>query len=95
MYAVIGVWDLDPAAKAARDQAHARIVEGVGRLPGLVKGYWAESEDTGRAHTVIVFEGRDEAVAFAGSVRANAEEQARHGVHVVSLDVTRVTATTS
>ena len=94
MHAVIGVWELDPSAQAAQEAALTHIVEGVSHLPGIVKGYWADAEDTGRSHTVIVFEERDQAASFADSVRANLQGQLEHGVHNLSLDIVAVKATT-
>ena len=94
MHAVIGVWELDPAARDAQDEQLDHIVEGVSRLPYLVQGYWGDAEDSGRSHTVIVFDDRDAALAFAESVRGNVEQQARYGVRNISLDVVEVKATT-
>ena len=94
MHAVIGVWDLDPSAREAQEKALTQIVDGVSQLPGLVSGYWADAEGTSRSHTVIVFDNREAATAFAASVRANLEQQLRHGVRNISLDIVTVKAAT-
>ena len=70
------------------------MVEGVGRLPGLVKGYWTGSEDGTRSHTFIVFADRPAAVAFAEDVRGNVENQRLAHVENVSLVIEEVAAQT-
>ena len=94
MYAVVGVWELDPARDEAQQSALPGIVAGVSQLPGLVKGYWSAYEDAARSHTFIVFADRDAAVAFAADVRGNAENQNRSGVRNLSLDIVAVQAAT-
>ena len=91
MFAVIGDWRMDPTAAAQQREGLSRIVQGVGRLPGLVKGYWTANEDTTRTHTFIVFEDRASAVAFASSVRGNLDNQRRVGVENLSLVIDEVT----
>ena len=69
-------------------------VAGVGRLPGLVKGYWSDGTDPRTSHTFILFSERDAAEQFAADVRGNVDNQAAAGVTNVSLDLTEVIATT-
>lgn len=94
MYAVVGVWEMDRARDEAQQSALEGIVAGVSQLPGLMKGYWSDYEDPARSHTFIVFSELDAAVAFADSVRGNAENQTRSGVRNISLDIVAVKATT-
>lgn len=94
MYAVVGVWEVDPEMREAQSAALERIVAGVAQLPGLVKGYWSDTADPRRSHTFIVFEDRNSAESFEADVRGNTENQTRSGVRSVSLDVIEVRATT-
>lgn len=94
MFAVVGVWELDPETRQAQTAAREHIVAGVAHLPGLVKGYWSDSSDQTRSRAFIVFDGHASAESFASSVRRNTENQARSGVRNISLDVLEVRATT-
>lgn len=94
MFVVIGDWRM--SAEPGEDQ-HAgldKIVRGVARLPGLVKGYWTSSDDGERSSTFIVFHDRDAAEAFAAGVRGNIENQRRAGVENISLAVHEIAAET-
>lgn len=94
MYAVIGVWDIEPSMREEQRGYLDGIVAGVGRLPGLVKGYWSDGTDPRTSHTFILFSERDAAEQFAADVRGNVDNQAAAGVTNVSLDLTEVIATT-
>jgi hypothetical protein len=95
VFVVIGLWELDPAFTEVQQQALPGIVAGVSRAPGIVKGYWtAETADSTRSHTFIVFADRESAEAFATDVRGNLENQARAGVRNISLALAEVSATT-
>ena len=93
VFAVAGMWESDEAVVHARDSALEGIVAGVSQLPGFVAGYWADSlDDPTRSHTFIVFAEREQADAFAGRVRGNAEGQASVGIRALSLEVVAVQA---
>jgi quinol monooxygenase YgiN len=95
VFVVVGVWELDPALDDVRRGMFPDLVAGVGRAPGLVKGYWsAEVGDPHRSHTFILFEDRASAEAFAADVRGNLVNQARAGVSNLSLDLAEISATT-
>lgn len=94
MYAVVGIWEMDPQQREEQAAARERIVAGVAQLPGLVKGYWSDSSEPNRAHTFIVFDDRSAAESFAADVRGNIENQSRSGVRNISLDLVTVTAMT-
>ncbi len=94
MYAVVGVWEMDPGLREAQADGLAGIVAGVAQLPGLVKGYWGYLEQPSRSQTFIVFEDRASAESFAADVRRNVENQERAGVRNVSLDLVTIRATT-
>ncbi len=94
MFAVVGVWEMDPGQGELQAEGLDRVVAGVSELPGLVKGYWSDSSQPNRSHTFIVFEDRGAAESFAADVRGNIENQSRAGVRNVSLDLVAVRATT-
>jgi hypothetical protein len=95
VFVVVGVWEMDPALDEVRRSVFPDLVAGVGRAPGLEKGYWsAEVADPHRSHTFIVFEDRASAEAFAADVRGNLVDQARAGVTNISLDLAEISATT-
>jgi len=94
MWAVIGTWRRDPEqADRADEVLTSRIVPWVRNLPGLVKGYWADSEGD-RSHTCIVFAERAAAEAFAADVRGNTANQAASGIEAVDLVVAEIIAET-
>lgn len=94
MYAVIGVWEMDPAKRQDQLDGLDGMVAGVAQVPGLVKGYWSNGSEPSRSHTFIVFSDLQAAEEFAANVRGNVENQARAGVTNVSLDLVTVVATT-
>ena len=94
MYAVIGVWDMDPERAELQREVLDKIVVGVRQAPGIVKGYWTDGPDPTRSHTFIVFDDQATAESFADDVRLNITNQNHAGVRNVSLEVTNVVATT-
>jgi hypothetical protein len=94
MFAVIGVWEMDPSLASAQQDVLHHIVSGVRQAPGLVKGYWTGPGESGEAHTFIVFTDRQNAEFFATDVRNNIENQARAGVRNVSLRLAEISAET-
>lgn len=92
MYAVVGVWDMDPAMRQAQTAALEHIVPRVAQLPGVVNGYWSDFAEPGRSHTFIVFETRDAAESFAAEVRGNAENQGSSGVRNLGLELLEIQA---
>ena len=94
MYAVIGVWDMDPERAELQRDVLDKIVVGVRQATGIVKGYWTDGPDPTRSHTFIVFDDQATAESFADDVRLNITNQHHAGVRNVSLEVTNVVATT-
>jgi hypothetical protein len=95
VFAVIGVWDMDPDLIATQEERlRDHIVPGVRQAPGIVKGYWAQEPGTTRSHTNIVFENRAAAESFAEQVRGNTTAQDESGVSNASLVVVEVVAET-
>jgi hypothetical protein len=94
MFAVIGVWEMEPLLASAQQASLPQLVAGVRQAPGLVKGYWTADETSSISHTFILFSDRQSAESFAAIVRGNVENQARAGVRNISLDLTEVSAET-
>jgi hypothetical protein len=94
MFAVIGVWEIDPSLASVQQDVLDHIVSGVRQAPGLVKGYWTGPGASTTAHTFVVFADRQSAEMFAADVRANVDNQARAGVRNLSLDLAEITAET-
>jgi hypothetical protein len=93
VFAVIGEWRMNPQHGADQSAGLASIASGVAQLPGLVKGYWTNSEDGTRAHLHRVRR-QAAAEAFATDVRGNVENQRRAGMENVSLVIDEVSAET-
>lgn len=95
MFVVIGEWRMQPHTGPGPREVPPDMVEGVGRQPGLVKGYWTSGDDDHtRSHTFIVFADRSSAEAFAADVRGNVVNQRRAGVENISLVIDEVAAHT-
>jgi hypothetical protein len=94
MYAVIGVWEMDPQRREMQREGLEHVVAGVQQLPGFVKGYWAQGAEPTRSHTFVVFTDQASAESFLAEVRGNIDNQARAGVRNVSLDLAAVVAST-
>ncbi|NYJ33468.1 hypothetical protein [Nocardiopsis aegyptia] len=51
-----------------------------GACPGFVTGYWTSDPETGKGHTLAVFDAHAAAAAFKALVESRAGESARAGV---------------
>jgi len=81
MYAVIGLWTMDPALQDRQErELRERIVPRVAKAPGFVRGEWAREVDGHRSTSVIAFDDKFSAREFINAVRANAEPQRTAGV---------------
>ena len=94
MFAVVGLWDINPD-HPGYDPALVRVIAaGVAHAPGLVQGFWSQDDAPSVGHTFIVFDDRANAEAFAVNVTNNAANQANSGITMRSLSVTTISATT-
>jgi hypothetical protein len=65
MYAVVGVWNLDPARQREQDQGLQELtIPAVRSHPGFVAGYWMRDPESGMGHTTIVLDSEPSARAF-------------------------------
>ncbi|MGI5240300.1 hypothetical protein [Dactylosporangium sp. CA-139066] len=65
MHAVVGIWSADESRleeqrRALRDD----VVPATAAQPGFVGGYWMRDAETGKVHTVAVFDTEPHARAF-------------------------------
>jgi hypothetical protein len=81
MYAILGLWDMDPAMREQQDAVlRERIVPGVAGSPGFVRGAWSREVGGERHASFITFEDEPSAREFMATVRANGEQQQANGV---------------
>jgi hypothetical protein len=81
MYAVVGMWTMDPERQDAQEEElRERIVPSVSATPGFVRGTWSREIDGTRGTSLIVFDNEPSARDFIHSVRANAPRQRTAGV---------------
>ena len=93
MYAVAGTWRLDLSMRELQAQALKGIVAGVRQSPGFVRGFWSRDVDEPDVSvTYVVFETREQALAFRSAVGANAPAQADSGVSRTGLRLAEVQA---
>lgn len=84
--------DLD-REREQREGLERFIVPGVKQAPGFVSGAWTLDRATSESVALITFSSAEQAEAFAGSVRGNADNQRGVGIDLVSVSVVEVTAT--
>ena len=93
MYAVVGIWNMDPAGREEQDRGlRDLIIPSVRRHPGFCAGYWMRDPETGKGHTTIVLDSESSARAFKDAVLGNARDQARAGITNDSLAVVELLA---
>jgi hypothetical protein len=65
MHAVVGIWSADESRREEQERAMpADVVPETAAQPGFVSGYWMRDAETGKAHTVAVFDTEPHARAF-------------------------------
>jgi hypothetical protein len=93
MYAVVGVWNFDPARQNEQDQGlQELIIPSVRSHPGFVAGYWMQDPESGKGHTTIVLDNEMSARAFKEIVLSNTQSQAKAGITNASLAVVEMLA---
>jgi peroxiredoxin len=86
VYAVIGLWTMDPAMQDLQDQElNDRIVTSVANTRGFVRGAWAREVDGDRSVSFIEFDDESAARDFVNTVHANAPRQRAAGVSTDEL----------
>lgn len=93
MHAVVGIWSADESRRPEQQQAlRADVVPGTAAQPGFVNGYWMRDAETGRMHTVAVFDTEPHARAYKDYVAQSTQRAARIGVTVDVLAMVEVLA---
>jgi hypothetical protein len=91
MYAVVGIWNMDPSLRDEQDQGlHELIIPSVRNHPGFVAGYWMRDPHSGKGHSTIVLDSEQSAQAFKEAVLGNTQNQARAGITTDSLAVVEI-----
>lgn len=95
MYAVIGVWNMDPSRWDEHQRVlHEQLVPMVSQSPGFVAGYSMGDRSASKTYTTIVLE--DEAAALRFKAFVSGDEvksnQEQSGVYNESLTVVEVFA---
>ncbi|GAB3136330.1 hypothetical protein GCM10027161_16870 [Microbispora hainanensis] len=93
MHAVVGIWSADESRRAEQERAlRADVVPGTAARPGFVSGYWMRDAQTGKMHTVAVFDTEPHARAFKDHIAQATRAAARIGVTVDVLAMVEVSA---
>jgi hypothetical protein len=93
MFAVVGIWNLDPALREEQDRGLPElIIPSVRSHPGFVAGYWMRDPESGKGHTTIVLDSEESARAFKEIVLGNARNQAKAGITNDSLALVEMVA---
>lgn len=93
MHAVIGRWATDPSRAEVLDRRlHDLVLPLIAARPGFVAGYWTRDPETGRAHTVVVWDTEAHARRFKAALDARRRCAAELGVVNDFLVVTDVLA---
>jgi quinol monooxygenase YgiN len=81
MHAIVGIWSADESRREEQDRAlRADVVPGTAAQPGFLRGYWMRDAETGKVHTLAVFDTEPHALAYKEHVAHHAQAAARVGV---------------
>jgi hypothetical protein len=93
MYAVVGIWNIDPSLRDKQDQGlHELVIPSVRNHPGFVAGYWMRDPHSGKGHSTILLDSEHSAQALKESVLGNTQNQAKAGITTDSLAVVEILA---
>ena len=93
MYAVVGIWNIDPSLRDKQDQGlHELVIPSVRNHPGFVAGYRMRDPNSGKGHSTIVLDSERSAEAFTEIVLSNTQNQVKAGITTDSLAVVEILA---
>jgi len=93
MYAVVAVWNTDPARRGEQDRGpHELIIPSVRNHRGFAAGYWMRDPRIGKGHTTIVLDNERSAQAFNQLVLGNTQNQAKAAITTDSLALAEMLA---
>jgi hypothetical protein len=94
MYAVVGIWNIDPSLREKQDQGrlHELVIPSTRHHPGFLVGYWMRDPQSGKGHSTIVLDSEQSAQAFKETVLGNSQNQARAGITTDSLTIVEILA---
>ena len=92
-HATLATFRVDLTRAAEQQQVlDVVIVPGVMKAPGFVTGHWTLDREAAESTVLVTFESAVDAGNFAASVEANATDQARAGLELVSIRIVEVLA---
>jgi hypothetical protein len=92
-HAALARFRMDPSRPAEQQRIlEDVIVPGVMKAPGFVSGYWTVDRDAGESTVLVTFESAVDANSFATDVEANAPNQSRAGLDLLSIRIVEVVA---
>lgn len=92
-HATLATFRIDLAREADQQRVlEDVIVPGVMKAPGFVSGHWTIDRDAGDSTVLVTFESAADARSFASDVEANAPNQARAGLELLSIRLVEVVA---
>jgi hypothetical protein len=81
MHAVVGIWSVDESRREEQERAlRADVVPATAEQPGFVNGYWMRDAETGKVHTLSVFDTEPHARAYKDHVTRSSRSAARIGL---------------
>ncbi|MFF5233410.1 hypothetical protein [Dactylosporangium sp. NPDC000521] len=93
MHAVVGIWSADENRRTEQDwELRTAVVPGTAAQPGFLDGYWMRDAETGKVHTVAVFDTEPHARAFKDYVAQATQAAARVGMTIDILAMVEVSA---
>jgi hypothetical protein len=76
MYALVGVWNLDPARHQEQDRnLQELIIPSARSHPGFLAGYWMRDPKSGKGHSTILLDNEPAAQAFKEIVLGNTQSR--------------------
>jgi hypothetical protein len=93
MHAIVSIWSADESRRAEQERAlRTEVLPGTTALPGFAGGYWMRDAETGKVHTLVIFDTQSHALAYKEHVLRNARAAARVGVTADIVAVVEVSA---
>jgi hypothetical protein len=93
MHAIVGIWSADESRREEQQRAlRADVIPGTAGQPGFVRGYWMRDAETGKLHTLAIFDTEPHARAFKERLARDVQAAARVGVTADVVAMAEVSA---
>ena len=91
MYAVVGIFSMDPAkAEEQRRGLAEYVIPTTRQAPGFVSAYWTMDSSVSKSYGLTVFETEEQARAFVRVIEGDRPAQEQAGVGAELLTVAEV-----